>query len=72
MESGRPHCEADRHGDRLLILGSEEKGIRPGIEEILDVRLTIGTTRAMPSLNVAAAGAILLAGLGCGGASAPP
>lgn len=60
VENGRPPSRADRVGDRLLILGSEERGIRPSVEERLDGRLSISTTVAMPSLNVSAAGAILL------------
>jgi 23S rRNA (guanosine2251-2'-O)-methyltransferase len=60
VENGRRPARADCFGDRVLILGSEERGLRPAIEEMLDVRLAIRTSQAMPSLNVAAAGAILL------------
>ncbi|MFN7955521.1 MAG: RNA methyltransferase [bacterium] len=64
VTNGRAAVDTDRHGDRVLLLGSEERGLRPAVEELLDARLTIPTTIAMPSLNVAAAGAILLAALG--------
>lgn len=64
MTRGRVPAPGDRVGDRLLIVGSEERGLKPAIEELLDVRLRVPTTAAMPALNVAAAGAILLAALG--------
>ncbi len=64
MTRGRMPLPGDRQGDRLLIVGSEERGLKPAIEELLDVRLSVPTTAAMPALNVAAAGAILLAALG--------
>ncbi len=60
VENGRPPSRADRVGDRVLILGSEERGLRAAVEERLDGRLSISTSAAMPSLNVSAAGAILL------------
>ncbi len=63
VTGGRGPVDGDRRGDRVLILGSEERGIRPPIDAILDVRLSIQTRPAMPSLNVAAAGAILLSWL---------
>lgn len=64
VKSGRPPRPADRSGDRVLVLGSEERGLRPTIEPLLDVRLSIRTSPAMASLNVSAAGAILLHALG--------
>lgn len=64
VDNGRSPARADRCGDRVLIVGSEERGLRRPVEELLDERLSIRTRAAMPSLNVSAAGAILLHELG--------
>lgn len=45
----------------LLVLGNEDKGIRPGVAERCDVLLHIPMCRGFDSLNVAQAGAMLLA-----------
>ncbi|XPV76425.1 MAG: 23S rRNA (guanosine(2251)-2'-O)-methyltransferase RlmB [Desulfovibrio sp.] len=44
----------------VLVLGSEEKGIRPGVQKRLDVSLEIPFGRDFDSLNVAQAGAIIM------------
>ena len=64
VEGGEPPGASDRAGDRVLVLGSESRGLSPAVVELLDRRLTIPTRDGMPSLNVAAAGAILLAWAG--------
>ena len=45
----------------VLVLGSEEKGIRPGVQKRLDESLEIPFGREFDSLNVAQAGAIIMA-----------
>lgn len=45
----------------VLVLGNEEKGIRPGVAKQCDVSLAIPLARTFDSLNVAQAGAILIA-----------
>jgi len=44
----------------ILVLGNEEKGIRPNVAKRLDVSLKIPMLRDFDSLNVAQAGAMLL------------
>jgi len=44
----------------LLILGSEESGIRPGLEKRCDYLLSIPMLRNFDSLNVAQAGGIII------------
>ncbi len=43
----------------LLVLGNEDKGIRPGVAQVCQSRLTIPFARDFDSLNVAQAGGIL-------------
>lgn len=45
----------------VLVLGNEEKGIRPGVGKNCDFNLEIPFSRSFDSLNVAQAGAILVA-----------
>jgi 23S rRNA (guanosine2251-2'-O)-methyltransferase len=47
-------------GASVLVLGSEEHGLRPGIAQELDQRLRIPMRGRVESLNVAAAAAVLL------------
>lgn len=52
----------DFPGRTVLVLGSEGRGLRPQVKAACDYLLTIPQRRdLMPSLNVAAAGAILMA-----------
>jgi 23S rRNA (guanosine2251-2'-O)-methyltransferase len=44
----------------VLVLGSEEHGLRPGVRSELDQRLRIPMRGRVESLNVAAAAAVLL------------
>jgi tRNA G18 (ribose-2'-O)-methylase SpoU len=44
----------------MLILGSEESGIRPGLEKRCDYLLSIPMLRDFDSLNVAQAGGIII------------
>lgn len=45
----------------VLVLGSEEKGVRPGVQKRCQKRIHIPLARDFDSLNVAQAGAIILA-----------
>jgi 23S rRNA (guanosine2251-2'-O)-methyltransferase len=45
----------------VLVLGNEEKGVRPGVAKQCDAGLVIPLKRDFDSLNVASAGAILMA-----------
>ena len=47
-------------GDRVVVLGSEGKGLRSGVSAQLDYRVKIPMLGATESLNVGAAGAVLL------------
>jgi 23S rRNA (guanosine2251-2'-O)-methyltransferase len=47
-------------GPAVLVLGSEEHGLRPGVAQELDQRLRIPMRGQVESLNVAAAAAVLL------------
>jgi 23S rRNA (guanosine2251-2'-O)-methyltransferase len=47
-------------GDRVLVLGAEGRGLRPGIEQVLDHRIRIPMAGRVESLNVASAAAVLL------------
>jgi tRNA G18 (ribose-2'-O)-methylase SpoU len=44
----------------VLVLGGEERGLRPGVVRELDRRLRIPMSGRVASLNVAAAAAVLL------------
>ncbi len=74
-KSGYTTYYADMHGENaltcetqnklqfpaLLVLGSEEKGVRQGVQNHCSAALSIPFLREFDSLNVAQAGAILLA-----------
>jgi 23S rRNA (guanosine2251-2'-O)-methyltransferase len=47
-------------GDRVVVLGAEGAGLRPGIREVLDHRIQIPMAGRVASLNVAAAAAVIL------------
>lgn len=55
-----------------LLLGPEDRGLAPAWLEIADRMVGIPMARGVDSLNVAAAGAILMHHLGPGTAAAPP
>ncbi len=44
----------------ILVLGNEEKGVRPGVAKACDIGVNIPMSRGFDSLNVAQAGAMLL------------
>ncbi len=47
-------------GDRVVVLGAEGKGIRRGVEQVLDYRLKIPLGGKIASLNVSAAASVIL------------
>ncbi len=47
-------------GDRVVVLGAEGRGLRPGVERAIDHRVRIPTSGRIASLNVAAAAAVVL------------
>ncbi|MEF2146505.1 MAG: 23S rRNA (guanosine(2251)-2'-O)-methyltransferase RlmB [Desulfovibrionaceae bacterium] len=49
------------HLPAVLVLGNEEKGVRPGVAKACGLHLTIPFARSFDSLNVSAAGSILMA-----------
>jgi 23S rRNA (guanosine2251-2'-O)-methyltransferase len=49
-----------RAGDRVLVLGAEGRGLRPGVARVLDHRVRIPLRGHIDSLNVAAAAAVAL------------
>lgn len=51
---------AKLHTPAVLVLGNEEKGIRPNVGKRMDVSLTIPMQNGFDSLNVAQAGAMIL------------
>ena len=59
-EEGINAFEASLRLPAVLVLGNEEKGVRPGVAKRCHVRLDIPMAREFDSLNVAQAGAILL------------
>ncbi|OBQ45828.1 23S rRNA (guanosine(2251)-2'-O)-methyltransferase RlmB [Halodesulfovibrio spirochaetisodalis] len=52
--------KAKLHTPAVLVLGNEEKGIRPNVAKRLDVSLFIPMAHGFDSLNVAQAGAMML------------
>lgn len=52
--------EADLKGPLVVVLGSEGRGMRRGVERRCDWRVTVPLAEGAESLNVAAAGAMLL------------
>lgn len=65
VAGGTPYWDADLVSPMILALGAERTGIEPALDALGDgvevVRVTIPQEEAAESLNVAAAGAILLA-----------
>lgn len=60
---GTPLAEADPQllsGESVLVLGSEDRGIREGVRELVQVRIGIPMAGRVESLGVAAAAAYLL------------
>jgi 23S rRNA (guanosine2251-2'-O)-methyltransferase len=49
-----------RRGDRVVVLGAEGRGIRSGIEQLIDHRVKIPMAGHVASLNVSAAAAVVL------------
>ena len=49
-----------RRGDRVVVLGAEGRGIRSGIESLIDHRVRIPMAGHVASLNVSAAAAVVL------------
>ena len=47
-------------GDRVVVLGAEGRGLRRGIEQVLDHRVRIPMEGRIDSLNVSSAAAVLL------------
>lgn len=47
-------------GDRVLVLGAEDRGLREGVRRSVDFRVQIPTFGRISSLNVATAAAVLL------------
>ncbi len=58
--SGRTLAQADFTGDCCIIMGSEGKGISPGVLEVCDDAVAIPMPPTVDSLNVGAAAAIFL------------
>lgn len=51
-------------GDRVLLLGAEGRGLRPGVRALIDHRVRIPMAGRVASLNVSAAAAVMLFELG--------
>jgi 23S rRNA (guanosine2251-2'-O)-methyltransferase len=47
-------------GDLAVVLGAEGRGLRPGVERLLDHRVRIPMAGRLASLNVATAAAVVL------------
>lgn len=47
-------------GDRVVVLGAEGRGLRPGVARVLDHRVSIPMAGRIGSLNVSAAAAVVL------------
>jgi 23S rRNA (guanosine2251-2'-O)-methyltransferase len=47
-------------GDLAVVLGAEGRGLRPGVEKLLDHRVRIPMAGRLASLNVATAAAVVL------------
>jgi len=57
---GQVPAEVDLAGPLALVLGSEQRGLRPGVAKACDFLLTIPTPGPMAALNVASATAVLV------------
>ena len=60
-DEGRSVFETTLKLPAVLVLGNEEKGVRPGVEKHAGESLRIPLARDFDSLNVAQAGAIFIA-----------
>jgi len=58
--TGRSVFEAPLALPAVLVLGNEDKGLRPGVAKRCDELVSIPMARPLDSINVAQAGAILL------------
>ena len=47
-------------GERIVLLGAEGRGLRPGVQAAVDHRVRIPLTGRVASLNVATAAAVVL------------
>jgi len=61
-EAETPYTEPDYSGRVVLVLGGEEKGIRPRVASVCDALVSIPRRGAVGSLNVSAAAAVLVFG----------
>lgn len=59
VRGGTPYDEVDLTGPLALVLGNEAHGLDPGLEPLVDQRLSIPMAGRAESLNVAMAGAVL-------------
>lgn len=59
VEEGTPVWEADLRGPICLVLGGEERGVRPLVARTCDLLVTLPMRGRVGSLNVASAGAVL-------------
>lgn len=57
---GEPADAARLDGPLALVIGAEDKGVRPSVAAACDLRVTVPLGRAFDSLNAAVAGGILL------------
>jgi len=59
-ESQTPYTEPDYSGRAVIVLGGEEKGIRPRVASVCDALVAIPRRGEVSSLNVSAAAAVLV------------
>lgn len=59
-EGDVPYTEVDYSGRAVLVMGGEEKGLRPRVASQCDAVVAIGLEGSVGSLNVSAAAAVLL------------
>jgi len=57
---GRPECAVEPNQPSALVMGNEQHGIDPKVAAACSRQVTIPGTRAVESLNVSVAGAILM------------
>jgi len=57
---GRPECAVELNQPSALVMGNEEHGIDPKVAAACSRQVTIPGTKAVESLNVSVAGAILM------------
>ena len=58
--AGLPANQADLNGALVLVLGGEEKGIRPLVQKTCDFLISVPQVAEIDSLNAAVAGAIVM------------